>query len=535
MRGRLILLLTLIGAICFCSKLFAEEGSGRVPDRVGMEHWSCKELSALAEKYGADARFPKEGEISRKELARNLLSVLERIVAKGNGDGPDAVPREERDRIAVLYNELKDELAQFEGYLVRREAIEEMLAKPEEPKFVYRAGVAGFVRGEGVGNFNLRDFSYSPHHSEGRFLYRAKPYAYWHPTDYLDIHLEGQGYGFVGSGPDYGRFYLYQGFIEGKLPQGDMVAFKAGRQEFSYGSTFILGTDSFYNGLSFDALRLRIQPHPSLTIDLLGGYYAKSTADGVRGDLSGMYGSFALSEGTAIELYLFRDTGGSDRHDGEQLYVWGGRGTATFGPLSLEVEPVYESGRRFNPATGANERVDAYGGHLDATVNAPVANRNGKLFLSYAYGSGSKDAVTGTSSRKEFRTANNDSSLMGDTSLVGDLSGLSVGDYHASGLQMYTLGWGVDISKEFNVSATGHYVVANHVPDGFSRQLGLEADFSLTYTVGDDMSVILAYDHFFTGPFFRDAAGRRDDIQYGYLMFQFNLAKTKLSASLKAP
>ncbi|TWJ19780.1 hypothetical protein [Geobacter argillaceus] len=113
-------------------------------------------------------------------------------------------------------------------------------------------------------------------------------------------------------------------------------------------------------------------------------------------------------------------------------------------------------------------------------------------------------------------------------SVVGDLSGLSVGDSHASGLQLYTLGWGVDISKELNFSATGHYVIANNVPDGFSRQLGLETDFNLTYNLNDDIPVILAYDHFFTGPFFRAATGSRDDIDYGYLMFQFNLAKTKL-------
>ena len=531
MRERLILLLTLMLAICFCSAVLAGEGVGRVPDRVGIEHWSCRELSALAQKYGADARFPKDGEISRKELARNLLSVLERVVATGEG-GPDAVPREELDRLTVLYDELKVDLAQFDGYLVRREAIEGMLVRPEEPKLEYRAGVAGFVRGEGVGNFSLTDFSYAPDKSDGRFLYRAKPYAYWHPTDYLDLHLEGQGYGFAGSGPDYGRLYLYQGFVEGKLPQGDLLALKAGRQEFSYGSTFVLGPDSFYNGLSFDALRLRVQPYASLAIDIFGGYYAKSTADGASGDITGMYASYALSEGNAIELYLFRDTGGIDRHDGEQLYIWGGRGTATFGPVSLEIEPVYESGRLFNPNTGANERVNAFGGHLDATINAGHSSR---LFLSYAYGSGSKDAVNGASFRKEFRNANNDTSLVGDMSVVGDLSGLSVGDSHASGLQLYTLGWGVDISRELNFSATGHYFVANHVPDGFSRQIGLEADFSLTYNVSDDLSVILAYDRFFTGPFFRDATGRRDDIDYGYLMFQFNLAKTKLRPPVNAP
>ncbi len=315
MRQQLVLLCAIVIAACFSNAVFAVAEPGRVPERVEIEHWSCKELSVLAEKYGSDTKLPKDGEISRKELARAFLSVLERVVAKYERGGPDAVSREELDRINILYNELTEELALFDGYLLRREAIEGILVKPEEPKFEYRAGVAGFVRGEGVGNFSLSDFSYAPNHSDGRFLYRAKPYVYWHPTDYLDIHLEGQGYGFTGTGPDYGRFYLYQGFVEGKLPKGDWLALKVGRQEFSYGSTFILGPDSFYNGPSFDALRLRVKPFDPLTVDLLGGYYAKSTADGVSGGISGVYATYVLSEGTAIEAYLFRDTGGIDRHD----------------------------------------------------------------------------------------------------------------------------------------------------------------------------------------------------------------------------
>ena len=507
--------------------------AGAIPQGVDSAHWSRREISTLAQKYGSDASLLINDPISRKDLARIFLTVLERVVSRCERDGTDVIPREELDRIAVLYDELKDDLAQFDGYLVRREAIEGVLAKPEEPKFDYSIGVAGFFRGEGTGNFPLKDFSYAPDRSEGRFLYRAKPYAYWHPTDYLDLHLEGQGYGFNGSGPDYGRVYLYQGFVEGKLPQGEWLALKAGRQEFSYGSTFILGPDSFYDGLSFDALRLRVKPSAVLTIDLLGGYYARSSSDGVHGDLAGIYASYGLSDGAAVDAYIFRDSGALERHDGEQLYIWGGRGTATFGPLSLEIEPVYESGRRFNPATGGNERIEAYGGHLDATVDTPVAGRNGKLFLSVAYGSGSSTAANGSSLRKEFRNANNDNSLMGDMSVLSDLSGLTVGDYHASGLQLYTLGWGVDISRKMNISATGHYVVANYVPDGFSRQAGLEADFSLIYSVSDDISVILSYDHFFTGRFFRDATGSRDDIDYGYLMVQFNLAKTKLRTPAK--
>lgn len=112
-------------------------------------------------------------------------------------------------------------------------------------------------------------------------------------------------------------------------------------------------------------------------------------------------------------------------------------------------------------------------------------------------------------------------------SLIGDLSGANAGGSHASGLQLFNLGWGIDIIKELNFSATGRYFYANAVPDGFSRNIGLETDFTLTYAMNDNLSVIAGYDHFFTGGFFRDATGSSKDIDYGYLMLQFDISKSK--------
>ena len=213
-----------------------------------------------------------------------------------------------------------------------------MLAKPETPEFEYKVGVNGFLRGEGVGNFTLTDFSYAPGHGEGRFLYRVKPYAYWHPADWLDIHAEGQGYGFTGgSHQEYNKVSLYQGFVEAKIPGSELLALKGGRQEFSYGSTFILGPDSFYDGLSFDAARLRVKPVEPLTIDLLVGAYATPFSGGVEGNLAGAYATFTLSEGNAVEAYAFRDSGSTNHVPGEHLYTWGLRGTAKLGPVAAGI------------------------------------------------------------------------------------------------------------------------------------------------------------------------------------------------------
>lgn len=526
MHKRLIPFLALCSLLLVCGAAFAHEGGGEIPAKVAGGHWSVREINALAAKYG-DGMPPAPPEMERRRLAEQLLAIIETVMAKVATDGGGAVPDGDLERIAVLHGALHDELAQYEGYLQRRESIEKMLAKPEVPDFAYKLGMNGFLRGEGVGNFRLSDFGAAPGHGEGRFLYRVKPYLYWHPSDYLDLHAEGQGYGFAGGAHQEGsRYSLYQGFVEAKLPGSDWASLKLGRQEFNYGSAFVLGPDSFFDGLSFDSARLRLRPTGELTVDLLAGAYVTPFSGGVKGNLAGIYASYALADGTGVEAYALRDSGSTAHQSGENLQMYGGRFTTRFGPVGVELEPVYESGQVRNAASGRNDRIDAFGGHLDFSHDATIAGYNNKFFASYAYGSGSRGAAGGVTTAGEFRNPNNDSSLMGDMGVVGDLSGVTANGHHASGLRIHTLGWGVDLTRELNFSATGRYFLANHVEEGLSKRLGLETDFTLTYALSDGLTVIAGYDRFFTGAFFRDATGSGKEIDYGYLMVQFDLFKT---------
>jgi hypothetical protein len=510
----------------------------QIPGQVTIKHWSCREIAELGKKYEATKKLPEavvvEGKpCPKSELAGCLLSILDKVADKCGKEGADAIPREDLDRLAALHEALKPELSKYEGYLVRREVIEKMLARPEVPGLEYKVGVNGFLRGKWVRNFTLTDFSYAPDHGEGRFLYRVKPYAYWHPTDYLDIHVEGQGYGFTGGNQYSGKYSLYQGFVDGRIPGQDLLSLKVGRQEFNYGSAFILGADSFYDGLSFDAVRLRLRPLEPLTVDLLAGFYATPFSDGLKGNLAGAYATYTISEENSVDAYMFRDTGSEEHHPGEHLDTWGLRGTAKLGPVSLEIEPVYQSGKAFNSDSGVNDGISAYGGHLDASVETELIGCHNSIFTSYAYGSGSRDAANGGRTNREFRNPNNDNSLVGDMKVIGDMSGVTVGGFHASGLQIFTLGWGVDMTKKVNFSATGRYFLANNVPNNFSRHLGLETDFTLTYNINDNISLIAGFDRFFTGDFFRDATGSGRDISHGYVMLQFDIAKTKLKTAEK--
>lgn len=399
-----------------------------------------------------------------------------------------------------------------------------------------KIGVSGFLRAEGAGNFRLAEMGQAPGSSSGRLLYQIKPFAYWHPSDCMDVHLEGEGYGFTGEGSQRSHeLNLYQGFVEAKLPQGEgagknLLALKVGRQEFSYGSGFILGADSSFNGLTFDAARVRIQPSwrwfDLLTLDLLGGRYAKPFSDGLKGDLTGGYLTYKPASESSIGAYIFRDTGSEERHAGEHRDTFGYRGTSSAGMFALEYELAYQSGKIFNAETAANDNIAAYGGHIDLTGTFPVkgfgSSYENSAFLSFAMGSGDGSAVTGNGSAKEFRNGNNDTSLVGDMHVVGDLSGIDVGAHHASGMQVYTLGWGIDLSRKLNFSATGRKFMADRVEGGFSRDVGVETDFTLTYTHNEDYALIVGYDCFYTGKYFRDAGAGNDDIHYGYAMLQFN-------------
>ena len=531
MKKSVSVLFFIICSVVWGNSAFAASDVQQAGISPTTESGICRDVAVLAQKYDATKKLPESVAIEGKscssnEVAQCFLALMEKVLEKCKKEGPESIPREDLERIAAVHDALQGELAKHEGYLLRREEIQQVLAAPETPPFMLKMGVNGFLRGEGVQNYRLPDFSVTPGHGEGRFLYRVKPYAYWHPTDYLDIHLEGQGYGFSGGSQYYGKYSLYQGFVEAKLPEKSLLALKVGRQEFSYGSTFILGPNSFYDGLVFDAARLRLQPIDHLSIDLLGGLYASPFATGLGGNLTGGYATYTFSEGNAVEAYALRDTGSVLHHHGEHLDIWGIRTTAKLGSLSLEFEPVYESGKIFNGSSG-NDNINAYGGHLDLSAGGELGGFNNKVVVGYALGSGDKSATGGIPSGKEFRNPDNDTTLVGDMSVITDLSGITVNGRRASGLHVFTLGWGIDISKEINFTATGHYFLANSVENGFSRGIGLETDFALTYTVSEDVSLIFAYDRFFTGGFFKDSNGGDSpgDIQYGYVMLQFNLAK----------
>jgi hypothetical protein len=384
-----------------------------------------------------------------------------------------------------------------------------------------KLGLDSLVRPETATNFSLGSFSFTPGNDEERILFRLRPSVAVAPSENLTARVEGQWYAFYDD-KDFSLFSLYQGYVEGVVPGVKGVSLKAGRQEFAYGSTFLLGADTFYDGLAFDAAKAVLHPADHLTIDLFGGRYVKKWAGGIEGNLYGIYSAYTPRETLSVELYGFRDTGGAgETHvsgDHEVTYSVGTRLAGKVGRrVDFELEPVYQFGRK-NMDGASHNHISAYGGHADVTIDPALGRYPGKFFFAYAYGSGDGNPEEGRFT--EFHNPNNDSSLIGDMNVIGDLSGIVDGDSAASGLQVFTAGGGVDLTEKMNVSLDGHYFRANKVPAGFSKEIGIETNLILTYEIKESISVLLSGNRFFTGGFFKDAAGSGKDINYVYAQFQ---------------
>ncbi|NJD62946.1 MAG: outer membrane channel [Deltaproteobacteria bacterium] len=408
---------------------------------------------------------------------------------------------------------------------------------PEEPSAVekpanplrfgpVKLGLDSLARAEATTHFSLGSFSFTPGNDESRILFRLRPSVTVTPSENVSARVEGQWYAFYDD-KDFSLFSLYQGYVEGALPGVKGLSLKAGRQEFVYGSTFLLGSDTFYDGLTFDAARLSWKPTEKISLDLFGGQYVRKWAGDIGGKLFGIYAAYAPGKTHSVDLYGLRDTGGAGAtHVGGEHEVTYSVGTRLIGKVgksvTYELEPVYQFGRKNKDGTSHND-IRAYGGHADLTLDPALGRYPGKIFLSYAFGSG--DGNPGEGKFTEFHNPDNDTSWIGDMSVIGDLSGLTVADpagnaVHASGLHVITAGGGIDVTEKLNVSLDGHYFRAVKTPARISKEIGIETNLILTCKLKENVSVLVSGNRFLTGGFFKEAAGSGKDINYFYAQLQ---------------
>ncbi len=404
---------------------------------------------------------------------------------------------------------------------------EEKNNEENKDKKAFEIGGEVRLRGDFVKNQSLSDFSINPDAKDNQILNRTRMGLSLNFSDQIKGFVQGQFYSRESEkNEDYSKASLYQANIEISNIDNTHISLKIGRQDFCYGSAFFLGNNDFYDGLSWDGLKVNISPNDKFQIDLIGARFVDLTKN-VSDDepaLYGAYSSYTLKNNTYLDLYFFSHEGGfrffhTDLPDSPQWYTLGTRIAGELeNHIDFEFEPIYQFGKIDNPDTSERDSISTFGGHFEAGYTMDT-ERKPRLFAGYAFGQG--DNNTSDNKYQEFHSnIYNDNYIVGDVSLIPDVSGATSGDIRASGLHVFVSGISMDLQPKLNLNLDYHHFTADKTPTGISKAIGSEVNLILTYELLENINLIASANRFFAGQFFKDAADSKKDIDYFYIQTQ---------------
>ncbi len=398
--------------------------------------------------------------------------------------------------------------------------------KPLGNRWKVDAGGQVRFRGDFAWNQNFTNFTFTPGEKEVQFLERTRLHGSVENSALgLKVFVQPQWYGRWGGIDKRSEIDLYLGYVEWEKILGSPISLKAGRQDCSYGSTFFLGPNDFYNGLSWDGLKVSFNPTEQFTIDLIGVKMAKLNSGDPNIYLTGLYSTYSFDKENSLEGYLFYNKGGfpflhreSEVRVGQKWFTLGARSAGKMRGFDYELEPQIQWGGVKNPIADGKDRVRAYGGHNDLgyTFKLPWKPR---LFAAYAFGSGDKDPFDGKVTQFHGNIFN-DNYLLGDMSLIADISGVTVNDIHSSGMHVLVAGISVNPLSNLNPNLDIYRFIASKGATGFSKDLGVEINLMASYKGMRGISFLAGLNRFFTGRFFEQASGSKRDIDYVYIQGQ---------------
>ncbi len=453
--------------------------------------------------------------------ARSACAIDDRVAADcGTGVGLDDGGADEASRSSREARATSD--------LRRRDSVTPVLQgeAPAPGRTGWRATAGSQIRlrGDFALNQSLTDLSFNPGRGESQLLERSRvSVTVENATRGFTLLAEGQWYARVGGRQRRSDFDLYRAYVEWRSDWDVEVTLRVGRQEVAYGSMFFLGSNDFYNGLTWDGLRASMAAARNVNVDLVVSRMAKLNPGDPDIYLAGSYVTYDGLAHPSIEGYVFWNRGGFPffhrefelQDSGQQWFTAGLRAAGSFGGLSYEAEPMFQWGTVKAAMGNGSDAVRAYGGHVDGDYAFDVPGRP-RIFAAYAFGSGCDDLVHGTYG--EFHgNVFNDSYLTGDIGFVPDLSGLTVDGVHASGMHVGVAGFSVSPCEGVEANVDVHHFVAAHAPRGLGATLGTELDFVMAWNPTPWLSVLLGVARFWAGDFVHGASGSTDNLTYAYL------------------
>jgi len=376
-------------------------------------------------------------------------------------------------------------------------------------------------------------------------------YTLW-GNDFRSDYITGAD--FVGTGFS-SDVQLYQAYIEANQMWGTPLRLRVGRQELSFGSEWLVGTNdtnSFFTGLSFDAIRLDY----AADVFNVSAWASKLVENGNfesdgDGDFYGVYGSCTgIQDGTLDAYWMWvrdarslQDTHlgwfpewvenwlNVDDYDVTSLHTVGLRGAGTIGCFDFELEGAYQFGDAnqvgymFRPFGTFGDDSASYDGNWAVTGELGYTfdvNYKPRVFLGGAYFSGEDNRGTNfwdwlspfdrPKASVSFNRLFSNVEYSQFLDLFGDLSDfweakLGVSVMPTENVTVMLKGTYLQSNSEFNVPRyvhLGRYRVPILPNWSFwttsgSDDLGIEAELSATYNYTQDLSFKTGWAHLFVG------------------------------------
>ncbi|NQT21625.1 MAG: alginate export family protein [Planctomycetes bacterium] len=305
------------------------------------------------------------------------------------------------------------------------------------------------------------------------------------------------------------------------------ITAKAGRQELVFGDEWLLSNNSFYGGLSYDAVKLSINTDDMYSIDLFAAWVSEmySPPGPSRPKIFGVYLTYIVDQGleenqeTLLDLYLLynvdnmtaaADLGSRTDFAKERRYTLGSRLAGNLLPdVDYSLQAACQAGHTATNTT-SHADVEAYAGEAEIGKTWKEMDWSPRIGVRAAYASG------------DGNTSDGDSGAFNP--LYQDMHGKhGLADvFHFTNLIDYAATLTMTPGKNWTIGVEGHTFRLAERIQGSSKQLGRELDVFARLQATERLSAELVWTSFDQGQAFTDVTGTDPHSQRIYLNFEYS-------------
>jgi len=251
----------------------------------------------------------------------------------------------------------------------------------------------------------------------------------------------------------------------------------------------------------YEADTVKYTGTPSWLTDADGDFYYLGGIFNFKGGSVGLMNAYANLKGNRPAA-----------HFGTEIYTHLPYIKATFGPVYIESELIYQWGkvRKYDSGKGTDIDKDGLAFYILAKANLGPAYVGGQ----FGYSAGD-DGTNATKNKlgKDSSTSWVPALIFGNANLTSWQYGATLGSRSAAStntvnnkqnLILYNIFGGMKVTPKFNIEGAFSFMQADKTPAGYvSKDYGYEVDVKATYKIYDNLTYMVGAGYLFTGDYFK--------------------------------